>query len=276
MIWKHKESGGPLGLIAGEGEFPLLIAETAYGLGREVILFGVEGITDKRAEAFSKEAFYVGLGSLERLLSLLKEKKINEVVLAGAVPKKEIYNPDFKFDDTARNFVFKAQNKGDDHLLRAFKIFLKVKCGVSIVDSRVILKKMLAPKGVMTRRAPSGEEWKDLKFGYKIAKGIGKLDIGQTVVVKQGLVLAVEALEGTDQAIRRGGELGQKDAVVVKVAKPNQDLSMDLPCIGIETLEALKSAGSKVLGVEAGKSITLYKDKLIETADRYGMTLVGL
>ncbi len=243
---------------------------------RKVITIAVEGYTDQKIREFSAETHFIELGSLGRLAGLLKQSGVKEVVLAGSIPKKRIYDPSFKLDQTARSFITGSSNKGDDHLLKAFQVFLKVKCGVSVIDSRSFLKEMLAPKGVMTRRSPTASEWADLRLGWKVAKGVGKMDIGQTVVVKDGVVLAVEALEGTDSAIRRGGELGCGGTVVVKVSKPNQSLRFDLPCVGAETLESLRSTSSRVLGVESGKTIMIFKDKLIEKADREELTLVGL
>ena len=265
-----------IGLVAGQGEFPLLFASTAKSLGKKVIGFGIEGCTDRRLEDFVAETHYVGLGELEKLLQLFKEKKIRQVMLAGGIPKKEMYNPSFRMDSTARNLIDSGKNKGDDHLLRAFQIFLKIKCGISILDSRVFLKNAMAPKGVLTTRKPSAQEWEDLRFGWKIAKGIGQMDIGQTVVVKKGVVLAVEAIEGTDNAVKRGALLGQGEVVVVKVCKPRQNLRFDLPCVGRDTLEALKAGSSRVLGVEAGKTIMIFKEKLLEMANRENMTFVGI
>ena len=269
----EKES---IGLLAGCGEFPLLFAQAASSAKRNIIVIGVEGQTDKKIAEFASDAHFVDLGSLGRVVQLLKQLKIKKVVLAGGIPKKQIYNPAFHLDETAKGFIQASKNRGDDHLLKALQVFLKVQCGASVIDSRVFLKDALAPKGVLTRRVPTASEWADLRLGWKIAKGIGKMDIGQTLVLKEGVVLAVEALEGTDQAIRRGGELGRGDAVVVKVSKPDQSLRFDLPCVGAETLETLKSASSRVLGIEAGKTIMLFKDKLIQKADQENMTLVGL
>ena len=275
MMW-DAASSGTLGLIAGQGEFPLLFAKAAASLDRRLIVFGVEGYTDRRVVDFAQESHFVDLGALGELLRLLKASKIKKVILAGGLPKREITNPHFNPDETARSFIGRTGLKGDDHILKAFQVFLKLKCGVSVMDSRFLLKDLIASKGVMTRRSPSAAEWKDLRFACQIAKGIGRMDIGQTVVVKQGMVLAVEAIEGTDAAIQRGGGLGYGQAVVVKTAKPNQDLRFDLPCVGLETLESLKSVSSRALGLEAGKTLMLNKEKLLETADAYGMTVVGL
>jgi DUF1009 family protein len=274
MSWFDRGSA-PLGLIAGEGEFPILFAKAASALNKPVILIGLSGHTDRRVEAFVKEAHYISLGALADLIDVLKKTRVRNVVLAGAVPKKEMYNTS-GLDSTAQEFMVKGKNKGDDHLLKAFSLFLKARCGVSVVDSRSFLKDSLAKKGVLTKRAPSETEWKDIRFGRSIVKGIGKLDIGQTIVVKNGVVLAVEAIEGTDQAIRRGGQLANGGAVVVKMSKPNQDLRFDLPCVGLETLESLKSVQSRVLAVESKKTLMLNASQIIERADAENITVVGI
>ena len=276
MFWKPSCSVNAVGLIAGQGDFPMVFAEAASSLKQHLIVFGIKGYTDSRLEKFAQEIHYVDLGSLGSLVDLLKQAKVRKVVLAGGIPKKEMYNPSFKMDETARGFIHQTRNKGDDHILKALQLFLKTKCGVSIADPRFFLKDILAVKGVMTKRAPTPADMNDLRFGWRIAKGIGKIDIGQTVVVKAGVVLAVEALEGTDGAIRRGGQLGREGAVVVKVSKPNQDLRFDLPCVGTETLESMKAINAKVMGVEAGKTIMLFKEKLIAAADQANLSLVGL
>ena len=276
MIWNFSNSTNAIGLIAGQGDFPLLFAEAVSSLKQPLVVFGVKGYTDSRVEKYANETHYLELGALGGLVDLLKETKIKRVVLAGGIPKKEIYNPSFKMDATAKGFIHQTRNKGDDHILKALQFFLKAKCGVSIVDSRTFLKNTMSTKGVMTKRVPTKTEMDDLKFGWRIAKGIGKMDIGQTVVVKDGVVLAVEALEGTDAAIRRGGQLGRQDSVIVKVSKPNQDLRFDLPCIGPETLESMKMVGAKVIGLEAGKAIMLFKKELLETANQASLSIVGL
>ncbi len=275
-MFRNHAFSGTLGLIAGKGDFPVLFAEAASSLKQPLVVFGIHGYTDPRVEPFAKETHYLELGALGRLVDLLKETKVRKVVLAGGIPKREMYNPSFRMDETATGFIQQTRNKGDDHILKALQFFLKAKCGVSIIDSRIFLKNVLAPKGVMTRRALTKAESDDLKFGWRIAKGIGKMDIGQTVVIKDGVVLAVEALEGTDAAIRRGGQLSGNGAVIVKVAKPNQDLRFDLPCIGHETLESMKAVGSKVIGVEASKTVLLFKEKLIEAANQADLSLVGI
>jgi DUF1009 family protein len=263
-------------LIAGQGTFPVLFAKAATSVNRPVIVFGVESVTDRRVEEFASETHYVGLGELGRLIDLLRAKRIKQVVFAGSVPKKRWYDDSLKLDGAAEDFMRQASNKGDDHLLRSLEALLKVKCGASVIDSRAFLKDTIAKKGVLTRHEPSAGQARDLQIGFRTAKHVGQMDVGQTVVVKDGIIVAVEALEGTDQAIRRGGELAGSGAVVVKVAKPNQALRFDLPCVGLDTIEAMRAASALVLGVEAGKTILLQKEKFIASAERSGVCVVGL
>ena len=275
-MWKFRAVTGPIGLIAGQGEFPILFAKAAMSLKHPVTVFGIEGCTDKGVEEFSPETHYLGLGELGRLVELLKQKRIKQVVFAGGIPKKQLYNPSFQLDATAKSFISGTPAKGDDRLLRAFELFLKIQCGVSVLDPRTIIKEALAPKGVLTKRKPTERERKDLELGLRVVRSLGKMDIGQTVVIKDGVVLAVEAIEGTDEAIRRGGSLGHGEVVVVKVSKPGQSLRFDLPCVGPETLAVLRSISSRVLGVEFGRTILISKKNLIEDADGQNMTIVGL
>ncbi len=269
-------SVSPVGLIAGTGEYPLVFAEAFSSQKKKLIVIGVEGLADKRLGEWAAEAHYLALGDLDGLIALLKKKQIKEVVFAGGIPKKEIYNPSFQQDTQAKGFMQGVRNKGDDHLIRAFGLFLKARCGVSVMDPRGLLKSILATKGNMTRRTLSPVEMADIKFGFRIAKEIGRMDIGQTVIVRSGVVLAVEALEGTNQALRRGAELGHGEVTAVKVAKPKQDLRFDLPCVGFETLSIMAENGIRVLAVEAGKTIMLNKETLIKTANEKNLTLVGL
>jgi len=267
---------GPLGLLAGRGELPLLFAQAVFSQKKPLVVVGVRGQTDPRIEPFATRTHYIDLGAFGDLPRFLRGANVKRVVLAGGLPKKEVYNPALVLDQASRGILDSTRNRGDDHLLRAFGVFLKVRCGVSVIDGRTILKDAIAPKGVLTRRKPTEAEWKDLRFGRTVARQVGRMDIGQTVVVKQGIVLAVEAIEGTDSAIRRGGELGAGGVVVVKTAKPNQDLRFDLPCVGTETLQSLKAVSCRALGVEAGKTLILSRRELVEAADRDGITIVGL
>jgi len=275
-MWWNNFFSRRFGLIAGQGEFPVLVAQSAAAMGKPITVIGIEDVTDRSIEAHAKETHYVRFGELEKLIELLKRLGIRRVLFAGGVPKKNIFKPDFRMDSEAAKLIGQQKDRGDDRLLRALALFLKVRCGVRVVDGRGYLKDMIAFKGVLTRRLPDQREWDDLLLGWKAAKAIGNLDIGQSVIVKEKVILAVEGIEGTDEAILRGGRFGKTGSVVVKVSKPNQDLRFDLPCVGPATLKTMQEAGCNVLGIEAGKTLVLFKDKFIEEADRLGMTVVGL
>lgn len=277
-MWNFKRSPDPdeaIGLIAGQGDFPFLFLEAARSLNKKIIVFGFNGLTDPKLGHSGAPAHFLTLGKLGELLELLKKSKVRQVALAGGIPKKEIYNPQTLLDGEAKEVLGGTANKGDDHLLRAFALYLKARCGISVLDSRDFLKNTLALKGVLTRRAPEAAEMADLRFGWRIVKGIGKMDIGQTVVVKAGVVIAVEALEGTDAAIRRAGSLAGPGGVVVKASKPGQDMRFDLPCVGTETLKSMRAAGCRTLGVESGKTIFLFKEALLREADAENISIVG-
>ena len=155
-MWRSRPSlSEPIGLIAGQGEFPMILAQAALSMKNPATVFGIKGITDKRIEGLAKETHYLGLGDLGRLIELLKQKKIKQIVLGGGIPKKQIYEPTLKMDMAARGFMSHTQNKGDDHILRALEAVRRVKCGVRILDSRFCLDVVLSTKGVMTRREPT-------------------------------------------------------------------------------------------------------------------------
>lgn len=267
---------GPIGLLAGSGELPLLFAEAARSAGRDVIVFGVRDCTDPRIEAFVKETHYVSLGSVGELIGLLKAARVRSAVLAGGIPKERLYDPALKLDGTARGLLGATANHGDDHLLKALAALLKLRCGISVIDSRRILKDVTAPRGALTRRLPTAGERADIAFGLRVARGIGRLDIGQTVAVKDRVVVAVEAIEGTDAAIRRAGQLAGVGVIIVKTAKPRQDLRFDLPCVGPATIDAMAASGARALGVEAGKTILLEKDRTLKAADEKGISITGV
>lgn len=276
MIWSDSRPVGAVGMIAGGGEFPILLARAAMGLGRSLTVFGINGLTDRRLDDYAAEVHYVELGHLGRVLELLREKKIRQVVLAGSVPKKRLFDPGLKLDREADGLLKGAPNKGDDHLLKALEVVLRLRCGAKVLDTRKFLKDALASKGFLTQRRPDVRETRDLELGLKVARHIGKMDIGQTVLVKDGVVVAVEALEGTDQAIRRAGELAGAGLVMVKAAKPNQSLLFDLPCVGLDTVDRLVEAGCRTLGVEAGRTIMISKEQFLQACERKGLTVVGL
>jgi hypothetical protein len=263
-----------IGLIAGNGRFPLHFAQTVKKEGREVVAVAHEGQTLGELNQYVDKILWIKVGQLSKMINFFKEYGVKEVVLAGGINKSMMFTQ-FRPDLKALLLLNKLKNKSDDTLLRAFAHEME-KEGFTVVNSTVYLSSITSEPGCLTRRSPSGEELKDIEFGWKIAKGIGEMDIGQSVVVKNQTVLAVEAIEGTNETILRGGRLGKGGIVVVKVSKPNQDLRFDAPAVGPETIKTLKEAGGTVLAIEAGKTIILEQKEMVKLADKENISIIAL
>jgi DUF1009 family protein/predicted dehydrogenase len=262
-----------IGLIAGGGQFPLLFARAARSQGVQVVAVALKGETDNRLEAEVEFCSWVGLGKLGQMIETFQKAEVSEAVMAGTVAKTKLYSkirPDWK----AVKLLARMLHKKDDGLLRSFADELEAH-GIRIRPSTIFLPELLAPEGTLTVRKPNGRERRDIDFGWHLGKEIGILDIGQCLVVKDQAVLAVEAIEGTDEAIRRGGRLGQGQAVVVKICKPNQDLRFDVPAVGLQTIETMKKVGASVLVVEAGRTLMFDREKMIEAANRAKIAIVS-
>ncbi len=194
--------------------------------------------------------------------------------MAGKVPKSLLFKSKVIPDLRAVKLLFSLKDKSDDSILLAIAKELE-KDGIKLLNTADFSSSLMTPEGILTDERLSENEWKDIAFGWKIAKEIGRLDIGQTVVVKDQAVMAVEAIEGTDEAILRGGKLAGEGAVVVKVAKPKQDMRFDVPVVGMNTLKSMIEVNARVLAIEAGKSILLQRKKVIKEADEAGVSVVG-
>lgn len=264
----------PVGLIAGNGKLPLLLAAGVRASGRRVMAVAHHGETRKDLGRHVDSLEWVYIGELDRTIALLKEAGAREVLLAGGVPKTRFFGQ-VRPDQRAIRLLSRLTEKKDDAILRALAAELETE-GLKVKSLVPFLKDAMVPKGCLSAREPTEGERRDMAFGWKLAKRIGALDIGQCVVVKDQIVLAVEAIEGSDRTIRRGGRLGRGGAVVVKVCKPGQDLRLDLPVIGPATIRSLKRAGASALAVEAGKTIVIDRAKVVEAADRNQLCLIGL
>ncbi len=265
----------PMGLIAGNGQFPQLFAQAARRRKIPVVALGLHGETDADLGCWVDELIWVRVGQLGRMVRALQRRGVRRAAMAGGIAKTRLFGgarPDWQgLQLLARSLI-----RPDDGLLRAVAAHFEA-AGITIVDSTVFMPEALAPQGVLTKAQPTARQWQDLKFGLDIARRIGQLDIGQTVVVKEGAVVALEAIEGTDACIRRAGLLtGGKQPVVVKVAKPAQDMRFDVPAVGLGTLDSMQAAGAQVLGIEAERTLLLQPQALIETANQAGLVLVGL
>ena len=263
-----------IGLIAGSGQFPLLFARKAREKGWEIhaAAFRNEASLDLKQYVDTMEWFY--LGQIKRLIKYFRGRNITQAVMIGAIQKTRMFT-DVRPDTKAIAMIAGMRHTHDDAVLRRFADVLANE-GIQIMPSTFLIPELLASPGIWTRKKPSRAESSDIAMGWNIAKSIGALDIGQCVIVAGGSVLAVEAIEGTDAAIRRGGELGKGQAVVVKVCKPNQDSRFDVPAVGLETIETMIAANIRTLAIEAGKAVVFDRQAMINRADEKKMVIVAL
>jgi UDP-2,3-diacylglucosamine hydrolase len=263
-----------LGLIAGNGKFPLIFAEEAKREGYTLVAVAHKGETPEEIENVIQDVTWIYVGQLGKIIRTFRRAGITEAVMAGGIRKAKLFG-NFRPDLRGARFLARVKSREDDALLRGVADELAGE-GITILPSTLCLSHIVPVEGVLTRRAPKPSEWEDVQLGFRIAKEVGRLGIGQTVVVKDQVVVAVEAVEGTDAAIRRGGTLAKSGFVVVKVSKPQQDLRFDVPAVGNETIKSMHSAGGAVLAVEATKTILLEKDTLLQDANALGISVVAV
>ncbi|MBW2318549.1 MAG: UDP-2,3-diacylglucosamine diphosphatase LpxI [Deltaproteobacteria bacterium] len=262
-----------IGLIAGSGQFPFIFSRAAKEKKLEVYAIAHTGETDPGLEDFVDAIKWVKLGQLKTLIKFLRDYGVTDAAMAGAITKTNMFGnvrPDLK----ALKVLATMNHTQDDGLLRAFACELE-KEGITIHAATSLVPELLAKKGCWTKRRPSRSEMADVRFGWGIVKEIGRLDIGQTLVVRQGSVMAVEAIDGTDATVRRGGRLGRKKTVVVKASKPNQDLRFDMPAVGIKTIKTMCDVGATVLAVEANRTVVFDRKEMVVLADRHGIAIIA-
>jgi len=267
-----------LGLIAGNGSFPLLVLDAARRLGHEVTVIAVDGEASPEIERAAArepraEVHRVALGQLGRAIDLMRGAGVSQAVMAGQVKHAKIFSGVVP-DRVLLSVLLKLRTRNTDAIISAVADVLHDH-GIDLIDSTSLLTPLLARPGVLTARPPTDEERTDFAFGYRMADEIARLDIGQTIVVKGAAVVAVEAMEGTDEVITRAGRLAGPGTHVVKVAKPNQDMRFDVPVVGIATVNAMQAAGATALSVDAGRALLLDGDEAVRAADRAGITMVG-
>jgi DUF1009 family protein len=268
----------PLGLIAGNGRFPFLALEGARRLGHALTIVAIKDETSPALEAAAAgdppAAFHwVSLGHLGRCIAILREAGVTRAVMAGQVKHTKLFSgivPDL----TALKMLSRVKTQNTDAVISAVADVLS-EHGIELENSTTFLQPLLARSGVATRRQLTEREQGDLEFGYQMADAIAGLDVGQTIVVKDRAVVAVEAMEGTDAVIVRAGRLAGPGTCVVKVAKPDQDMRFDVPVVGLPTLAAMREAGATVLSIDAGRTLVLDGDQLYAEADARGLTIVG-
>jgi UDP-2,3-diacylglucosamine hydrolase len=278
---KHVRTGQRIGLLAGAGRFPIAFAEAARKQGISVFGVGVVGMASDELRGLCDYFTTTSLGRIGRAIRLFKGARIERAVMAGKVDKTAIFQrfrwirhyPDWR---TIHLILRYARDKKDDTLLLA--VIREFERDNIHFDSPLnYCPELLVKHGFLTRRKPTPAQWRDIRFGWEVAKELGRLDIGQTVIVNDGAVIALEAIEGTDAAIRRAGTLCRRGGfTIVKVAKPQQDMRFDVPTIGVETMQTMRESGARVLAVESEMTIMLDQPEVIELADRLGIAIVSL
>jgi UDP-2,3-diacylglucosamine hydrolase len=260
-----------IGLIAGNGQFPLIFAENARRMGLSVVAVAHTGETEPELSDKVDEILWIRVGQIGKLIAYFKKSGVSDAVMAGGIRKTRIF--EMRPDLRALSILARLKEKKDDALLRALAAELEQE-KIHIKESTLYLSTLLADEGELTRRLTKGEK-EDIEWGWPLAKRIGSLDIGQCIVVRDGVILAVEAIEGTDATIRRGGSLGREKAVVIKICKPQQDFRFDIPAIGPGTIQTMMEVKASVLVVEAGKTLLLEKERLLQEAREAGIAVVG-
>jgi UDP-2,3-diacylglucosamine hydrolase len=267
-------TGEPLGLIAGNGRFPFLAAAGARRAGRRVVAVAIREETAPELESEVDELHWIGLGQLGRGIEILHDAGAREAVMAGQVKHRQIFSgvvPDLKMLGVLARLAF----QNTDSLIGAVADAL-AREGITLLPSVAFLGDQLATIGPMTRRQPDREERRDVEYGETVARAIARMDLGQTAVVKDRAAVAIEAMEGTDETIRRAGRIAGPGTTVVKVAKPKQDMRFDVPVVGEGTLVAMREAGSRVLALDAGKTLLIDRKAFLARAEADGVAVLGL
>ena len=260
------------GLIAGNGRFPFLVLEGARSQGIEMAVIALKEEASPELEKVTQRLHWVSLGELSKAIALMQQEGVKRAVMAGQVKHNKIFSairPDWKL----AKLLFSLPRKNTDSLIGAVAKLLEEE-GIQLVDSTMFLKPLLPEVGVLTRRAPNEHEAEDMKYGLGVARHIAAMDIGQTVVIADRACVAVEAMEGTDEAIARAERFAEgKPLVVVKVSKPKQDMRFDVPVVGLPTVEAMRKAGASALAIDAARTLLFDREKLIDLADAAGIAI---
>jgi DUF1009 family protein len=268
-------SSNKYGLIAGNGKFPFLVLEAARSQGIDMVVAAIKEETFPEIEEHAKTVYWLSLGQLGKLIKTFKAEGVNRAIMAGQVKHKQIFSaivPDLKM----LQLLASVAVKNTDSLIGAVAEMLESE-GIQLVDSTLFLQPLLPEPGVITRRAPSEEEKRDLDYGYKIARELGRLDLGQSVAIADGACVAVEAMEGTDAVIERAALLVNGKAFrIVKLAKPNQDLRFDVPVIGPATIRLMAVSNATALSIEARKTLMFDREELIRAANTAGISIIAV
>lgn len=263
-----------LGIIAGNGRLPLYVARAARARGLRVTVVAHRGETSPEiADAAGSAVTWVPVGALAKIARAFRDAGVQRAVMAGGLGKAKLLR-DVRPDLAALGVLLRVRSRDDDSILRAIAAWFE-RQGITIVDAAPLVPELYSPEGVLTRRAPNTAEREDIEHGLRVARALGALDVGQSVAVKSGATVAVEAVEGTDALIRRAGELAGEGVVIVKVSKPDQDLRFDVPTVGPRTIEVMNECGARALAIEARRTLLLDREELVAKADAHKVAVVG-
>ncbi len=262
------------GLIAGDGLLPVELAKNAKENGFEVICIALSSDNRNELKKYCSKVYDLAPGELLKIKDVLLKNEIKQLTFIGKVSKSLVVKRP-RFDSLAVEFLKQATRLNDDAIM-LFLVDELAKLGVTVLDQTIFIKHLMASRGVLGKVQPTEALLSDVEYGYKIAKEMGQLDIGQSVVIKDRMIMAIEAIEGTDRCIKRGCKLGKKDAVIVKVAKPQQDKRFDIPAFGLRTLKTMHKYKAKLIAVEANETILVDQKKTIEFADKHGIIVMAV
>ena len=266
---EHKQ-----GLIAGDGSLPVKMAQYAKENGFEVICISLANDNVNQLKKYCSKVYSCHPGEINRIESILKEEEIKQATFLGKVHKRVLLQP-HKFDKRAIELLKSMERLNDDEVMllivREFE-----KSGITVLDQTIFIKNLMVPSGVLGKVKPTEAQMEDVNYGFWLAKEMGKVDVGQSVVIKDKMVMAVEAIEGTDVCIKRGAKLAKKNAVVVKVAKPAQDKRFDIPAVGLRTLKTMKKYKANLLAIEANETIIVEQEKVVKFADDNNIVIMAV
>ncbi|MFH1199394.1 MAG: UDP-2,3-diacylglucosamine diphosphatase LpxI [Candidatus Omnitrophota bacterium] len=264
-----------IGLIAGNRKFPLLFAKSAKAKGVSIVAVAIKGDTSPKLKNLVDKIYWLGLKDFSQMFEIFKSEGISKVVMAGQVSPRRLFSKEVEKDKELKQLLDSIKDKKADTIFSAVAKRLAER-GFELISSTTFIEEYLPGKGTLTKLEPSFAVWEDIYFGLGLAREVARLDIGQTVAVKSKAVIAVEAMEGTDNLIRRAGKLSQGQVTIVKVSKPKQDLRFDIPVIGFNTIKNLIRARAKCLAFEAGKTIFIDQEESLALADKKGIAIVAV
>ena len=264
-----------IGLISGSGKFPFLLAQAAKDKGFCVVSIAIRNNTNPRLKKFVDDIKWFKISEFRKIFDFLDKEGIQNVIMSGQIQPRTLFDKEIFQDEELRKLIVDLEDRRADSIFGAIAQKI-VESGIKLLDSTTLLENYLPKRGVLTQDEPTREIWDDINFGFQIAKEIARLDIGQTVVVKNKAIVAVESMEGTDATIRRAGSIANKGCAVIKVSKPQQDMRFDIPVVGLRTVKNLLKIKAKCLAIEAGKTLLIDKEKCIERAKKHNLIIVAV